>query len=76
MIIKSFDTNGWYSMEVQKNQWLNSDSDELSDTITFELNNTDWCPEKKQIPEETTFVMKLSDAKYLKSYLDVALNGL
>lgn len=76
MIIKSFDANGWYSMEVQKNQWSDRDSEELHDTITFELNSTEWCPKKEQIPEETTFIMKVEDAKYLKAFLDVALNGL
>lgn len=75
MSIKSFDTNGWYSMQIEKNKWSACDSPELQDTISFELNNTDFCPDKYQIPEETTFNMKIEDAKYLKAFLDVILNG-
>ena len=32
--------------------------------------------ESVKIPVETTFIMSIEDAKYLKSFLEVALNNL
>lgn len=76
MHIETYDNNGWYSMKVEKCQWENSDK-ELQDSISIELNNIDddELPKYAKIPDETTFIMTLEDAKYLKAFLDVALNG-
>jgi len=45
--------------------------------LTIELNNIDIdeLPKNVKIPNETTFVMSLEDAKHLKAFLDVALNN-
>lgn len=78
MILKSFDKNYWYSMEIEKTQWYNSDKNWNEDAIMFELNNidNDELPKHAKIPNETGFLMSVEDAKQLKAFLEVALNGL
>lgn len=79
MILTTLDKNYWYSMEIEKTEWNNPDEDKLEDCISFELNNFDNLipiDESVKIPVETTFIMSIEDAKYLKSFLEVALNNL
>ena len=77
MTLKTLDKNFWYSMEIEKTRWHNQDKNWDEDVISFELNNIDNdIPKHAVIPNETGFVMSIEDAKYLKSFLDVALNGL
>ena len=76
MILKTFDNNSWYSMEVEKCHWNNDESND-EPAISFELNNVnDEVPKHAKIPNETGFIMSIEDAKYLKAFLEVALNGL
>ncbi len=76
MILKTFDNNHWYSMEIEKCQWNNADR-KNEPAISFELNNiNDDVPKHAKIPNETGFIMSVEDAKYLKAFLEVALNGL
>jgi len=81
-MLKTYDKNNWLSIIIDKTQWLDKDSsqtDQPEDCISFELNNVDNgepIPEYAKIPEETTFVMSIEDAKYLKAFLEVALNNL
>lgn len=76
MILKTFDNNNWYSMEVEKGRWNNVEGKD-EDAVIFELNNIDdEVPKHAKIPNETGFVMSIEDAKYLKAFLEVALNGL
>jgi len=66
-------------MEIDKGEWRNEDKDQLEDCICFELNNVDNLipiPKDIKIPDETTFVMSIEDAKHLKAFLEVALNNL
>lgn len=77
-LLKIYDTNCWYTMDIDKTQWLKKAGDELKDCITFELNTCDCgetMPENAKIPEETTFVMSMEDAKYMKAFLEVALDN-
>ena len=79
MILKTYDKNFFYSMEVYKSEWKNQDTDQLEDCICFELNNADVVlpiPRDIKIPDETTFIMSVEDAKHLKGFLEVALNNL
>ena len=72
MTIKTYDLNFWYSLEVEKCEM----SDDVQ-AISFELNNVqEEVPSHAKIPEETTFVMSIEDAKHLKAFLDVALSSL
>jgi len=77
MILKTFDNNHWYSMEVEKCLWNNSEKNN-EPAISFELNNVNNydIPKHAKIPNETGFIMSIEDAKYLKAFLEVALNGL
>ncbi len=77
-LLKIYDTKCWYSMEIDKTQWLKKGGDELKDCITFELNTCDCgetMPADAKIPEETTFIMNIEDAKYLKAFLEAALDN-
>ena len=79
MILKTYDKNFFYSMEIDKGEWKNQDTDQLEDCICFELNNADVVlpiPKDIKIPDETTFIMSVEDAKHLKGFLEVALNNL
>ncbi len=79
MILKTLDKNFLYSIAIEKVQWHNRDEGKLEDCISFELNNIDNLipiDESVKIPVETTFIMSIEDAKYLKSFLEVALNSL
>ena len=79
MILKTFDKNDIYSMEIHKTEWRNQYEGQNEDCISFELNNIDDLTpidERVKIPVETTFLMSIEDAKYLKSFLEVALNNL
>ena len=79
MILKTYDKNFFYSMEIDKGKWRNKDKDQLEDCIVFELNNTEDfipVPDDIKIPDETTFIMSVEDAKHLKGFLEVALNNL
>ena len=63
-------------MEVEKCQ-QNNDERKNEDAISFELNNIqDEVPKHAKIPNETAFIMSIEDAKHLKAFLEVALNGL
>ena len=65
-------------MEIEKTQWYNSDKNWNEDVIMFELNNidNDELPKHAKIPNETGFLMSVEDAKQLKAFLELALNGL
>lgn len=77
-LLKIYDTNCWYTMEIDKTQWLEKGSNKSEDCIAFELNTCDCgetMPADAKIPEETTFVMSMEDAKYMKAFLEVALDN-
>ena len=79
MTLTTLDKNFLYSIAIEKAQWHNRDEGKLEDCISFELNNFDNLipiDESVKIPGETTFIMSIEDAKYLKSFLEVALNNL
>ena len=77
MTLTTLDKNFLYSIAIEKAQWHNRDEGKLEDCISFELNNIDDdVPNHAKIPVETTFIMSIEDAKYLKSFLEVALNNL
>lgn len=77
MMLKAFDKNFWYSIDIEKTEWIDKHTEQKEDVIYFELNNVkDDVPNHAIIPNETGFVMSIEDAKYLKAFLDVALNGL
>lgn len=69
MKLTSIDNNEWYALEVQHALWS---SDNLS-VITFELNNLS-DEIKYPIPNDTTFVMSIEDARHLHAFLGVILN--
>ena len=76
-MLKAFDKNFWYSIDIEKTEWIDKHTEQREDVIYFELNNVkDDVPNHAIIPNETGFVMSIEDAKYLKAFLDVALNGL
>ena len=77
-LLKIYDAKCWYNMEIDKTQWLEEGSNKSEDCITFELNTCDCgkpMPANAKIPEETTFVMNIDDAKYLKAFLEAALDN-
>jgi len=77
MILKAFDKNFWYSIDIEKTEWIDKHTEQKEDVIYFELNNVpDDVPKHAIIPNETGFVMSIEDAKYLKAFLEVAINGL
>ena len=77
MLLKAFDKNLWYSIDIEKTEWIDKHTEQKEDVIYFELNNVrDDIPKHAIIPNETAFVMSIEDAKYLKAFLEVALNGL
>ena len=77
MTLTTLDKNFLYSIAIEKAQWHNRDEGKLEDCISFELNNIDDdVPDDAKIPIETTFIMSIEDDKYLKSFLEVALNNL
>jgi len=66
-------------MEIDKGKWSDKDNDQLEDCICFELNNVDNLipiPKDIKIPDETTFIMSIEDAKHLHAFLEVTLNNL
>lgn len=66
-------------MEIDKGKWSDKDNDQLEDCICFELNNVDNLipiPKDIKIPDETTFIMSIEDAKHLNAFLEVTLNSL
>lgn len=69
MKLTTIDKNDWYTLEVQHDLWS---SDNIP-VITFELNNLS-DETKYPIPNETTFVMSMEDAKQLHAFLGVIIN--
>ena len=77
MLLKAFDKNLWYSIDIEKTKWIDNHTEHKEDVLYFELNNVrDDIPKHAIIPNETAFVMSIEDAKYLKAFLEVALNNL
>ena len=69
MKITTIDNNSWYTLEVEKCDWMNQEP-----SISFELNNLHE-DTKYPVPDETCFIMSMQDAKQLHAWLGVVLNG-
>ncbi len=74
MKISTIDNNSWYTLEVEKCDWMNHSNDETEPSISFELNNLHE-DTKYPVPNETCFIMSMQDAKELHAWLGVVLNG-
>jgi hypothetical protein len=82
MKISTIDKNNWYTIDIEKSKWCEERIDVISfelnniyiDVISFELNNI-YTDTKYPIPNETSFIMGIEDAKQLHAWLGVVLNG-
>jgi hypothetical protein len=71
MTISAIDLNDLYRLDIDKCNWGN----EKIPSISFELNNL-FKGTKYPIPNETTFVMSIEDAKELHAWLGTFVNNL
>lgn len=65
MKLTAIDNNNWYILDIEKCTW----SSENTPSVSFELNNLSE-DTKYPIPNETTFVMSIEDAKQLGTFLN------
>lgn len=65
MKLTAIDNNNWYILDIEKCTW----SSEKIQSVSFELNNLSE-DTKYPIPNETTFVMSIEDAKQLGTFLN------
>ena len=70
MILRSFDLNYWYEMDISTGEHGSN----REKAICFELNNlSEDTPEMVKVPEETIFIMSIQDAKQLIAWLETVL---
>lgn len=65
MKLTAIDNNNWYILDIEKCTW----SIENIPSVSFELNNLSE-DTKYPVPNETTFVMSIEDAKQLGTFLN------
>ena len=66
MVLKTVDLNYWYEMQISTGEHGNA--------ICFELNNLSKdTPKKEKVPNETSFIMSIEDARQLYAWLGSVL---
>lgn len=70
MTLTTIDKNYWYRLDIEKVEW----STEREPCICFELNNLS-DETKDRVPDETSFIMSIQDAKELYAWLGCVLNN-
>jgi len=66
MVLRTIDLNGWFTLEISKGEHGN----DREKSICFELNNlSEDTPQREKVPNETSFVMSMNDARELHAWL-------
>jgi hypothetical protein len=71
MQLGAVDKNNWYTLHIHKCNW----SSKNIPSVSFELNNLSE-DTKYPVPNETTFIMSMEDAKELYVWLGTFVNNL
>lgn len=77
-MLELFDKNGNFWLNIEDCEWAGNHKhgDPFEKCISIEIKNTGENKKEDCVPDETTFIMSIKDAKYLRAYLDVAINNI